>query len=70
MSEPINLRRLRKAKRRADEEKAAETNRVTHGTSKHLRKRAKAEKSHQDLKVEAHKLDSRKPSGVRKEPSS
>lgn len=59
MDELINFRRARKSTERAAKEKAAATNRVVHGTSKHLRKAAKAEKRRTDERIEAHKLDSK-----------
>jgi hypothetical protein len=38
MADIFNLRRARKAKKRADKETAARASRVLHGTPKHLRK--------------------------------
>ncbi|HEY2835557.1 MAG TPA: DUF4169 family protein [Rhizomicrobium sp.] len=57
MAELINLRRARKAKARNDKEKAAEANRLLHGTPKNLRDLAKArgDKALRDL--DAHKKD-------------
>jgi hypothetical protein len=57
MGELINLRRVKKATARAAKEQAAETNRVVHGTPKHLRKSARTKKERGDQKLEAHKLD-------------
>jgi len=57
MGEIVNLRRARKAKARDEKEKAADANRVLHGTPKDMRDLAKArsEKSARDL--DAHKKD-------------
>ena len=57
MAEIINLRRARKAKARAEKEKAAEVNRVAHGTPKALKKleQAKAEKAKERLS--GHRLE-------------
>jgi Domain of unknown function (DUF4169) len=57
MAEIVNLRRARKEKSRAQKNKAAEANRVAHGTPKSLRDLAKArsEKSARDL--DSHKKD-------------
>jgi len=41
-AELINLRRARKAKAKSEKDKAADANRVTHGTPKQLRDLAKA----------------------------
>lgn len=55
MAEIVNLRRARKAKGRADKEKAAEASRIVHGTPRALRDlaKARAEKAARDL--DAHK---------------
>jgi hypothetical protein len=60
MAEIVNLRRARKAKARAEKDKAADANRVLHGTPAHVRKitKRRAEKAASDL--DARKLD---PSG-------
>jgi len=42
MAELINLRRARKAKTKAEKEKAAEANRIKHGTPKALHDLSKA----------------------------
>ena len=57
MGEIVNLRRARKAKARDEKEKAADANRVLHGTPKDMRDLAKtrSEKSARDL--DAHKKD-------------
>ena len=57
MAEIINLRRARKGKARAEKEKAAEANRVLHGTPKHLRNLAEARKDKADEALSGHKLD-------------
>lgn len=57
MAEIVNLRHARKAKARDEKAKAADANRISHGTPKRLRNLAKArsEKSARDL--DAHKKD-------------
>ena len=57
MAELINLRRARKAKARGEKEKAAQANRVLHGTPKTLRDltKARGDKAARDL--DAHKKD-------------
>ena len=57
MAKIINLNRARKAKSKAENNRAAEQNRVLYGTPKHLKKLAKArfEKGERDL--DAHKKD-------------
>jgi len=57
MVEIINLRRARKAKDRADKEKAAEANRILHGTPKRLRKLSDAEKSKAEQRLTGHRLE-------------
>lgn len=42
MAEIVNLRRARKAKAKAEKDKAAEANRTLHGTPKRVRDLAKA----------------------------
>jgi Domain of unknown function (DUF4169) len=60
VAEIVNLKRVKKAKARAEKSAEADANRAKHGTPKHLRNLAKArdEKNKDDL--EAHKLDSEK----------
>jgi hypothetical protein len=53
----INLRRARKAKAKAEKEKAAEANRVLHGTPKQLRNLARAEKGKADKALSGHSLE-------------
>ena len=57
MAEIVNLRRARKAKDRAEKNKAADANRVAHGTPKTLRElnKARTDKAQRDL--DAHKKD-------------
>ena len=57
MVDPINLRRARKAKAKAEKTKAADDNRVAHGIAKPARKlaEARAEKARQTLA--GHKLE-------------
>jgi hypothetical protein len=56
MAEIVNLRRVRKAKARADKSAEAEANRVKHGVSKaeHNLAKARSQKSKHD--VESHRL--------------
>jgi hypothetical protein len=56
MVEIINLNRARKAKTKADKDKAAEANRVLHGTPKAVRKLAEARKDKADLGLTGHSL--------------
>jgi len=57
MAEIVNLRRARKAKAKDEKSKAADANRIAHGTPKPVRDlaRARAEKEARDL--EGHKKD-------------
>jgi len=57
MAEIVNLRRVRKAKDRAEKEKTAEANRVLHGTPKHMRKRSEAQKGKAEQRLAGHRLD-------------
>ena len=61
MAEIFNLRRARKAKERVVKEKAAEANRVLHGTPKHLRKLSEAEKAKAEQRLAAHRLEKDNP---------
>ena len=56
MAEIINLNRARKAKAKADKDKAAETNRILHGTSKAVRNLAEARKDKADQGLSGHEL--------------
>ena len=57
MAEVINLNKARKAKAKADKEKAAEANRIQHGTSKALRNLAETRKDKADKALSAHELE-------------
>jgi hypothetical protein len=56
MAEIVNLRRARKSKARGEREKAAEANRVHHGTPKRVRGAAKAESDKASRTLESHRL--------------
>jgi len=56
-TKPINLRAVRKAKVRAEKEKAAETNRAAFGRTKAEKLRTLAEKAKADAHVEGHKRE-------------
>jgi hypothetical protein len=56
MAEIVNLRRARKAKTRAEKDKAAQANRVAHGTPKALRNLAEARKDKADQALSGHRL--------------
>ena len=57
MAEIINLRRARKAKARAEKEKAAEVNRVAHGTPKALKKLEQARQEKAKERLSGHRLE-------------
>jgi hypothetical protein len=57
MTEIVNLRAVRKQKARAEKEKAAEANRIKHGTPTALRKLEEARKSQADQRISSHKLE-------------
>jgi hypothetical protein len=57
MAEIVNLRRARKAKDRAEKQKAADANRVLHGTPKTLRKLSEAEKNKAEQRLAGHRLE-------------
>jgi hypothetical protein len=57
MSKIVNLRRVRKAKARAEAATQADANRVTHGVSRSVRNLGKARKEKLDRVSAAHKLD-------------
>jgi hypothetical protein len=57
MAEIVNLRRVKKAKARAEKSAEADANRVKHGVAKATRGLAEARKDAQTKKVEAHRLD-------------
>lgn len=57
MADIVNLNRARKAKARAEKEKTAQTNRITHGTPKALRKLTDACKDQADQRLTGHRLE-------------
>lgn len=57
MAEIINLRRARKGKARDAQAAQADANRIKHGVAKPVRDLAKARKTNDERKVDAHKLD-------------
>ena len=57
MAEIINLKRARKAKAKADQDKTAEANRLLHGTPKTVRNLAEARKEKADQALFGHKLE-------------
>ena len=59
MAEIFNLRRARKAKERTDKEKAAQANRVVHGTPKRLRKLSETEKDKAEQSLSGHRLENK-----------
>jgi hypothetical protein len=59
LAEIVNLRRARKAKARGEKDKAAEANRVAHGTPKALRKLNEARQEKAQKRLAAHRLENR-----------
>jgi hypothetical protein len=57
MAEIVNLRRARKARGRAEKDRAADANRVKHGVAKPLRDLAKARAKKDRHATDMHKLD-------------
>ena len=57
MAQIVNLRRARKAKARAEKDKAADANRIAHGTPKALRKLDAARKDQAAERLSGHKLE-------------
>ena len=57
MAELINLRRARKAKARAQEDREAEANRLAHGVAKPVRKLAEARAEKEVRTLSGHKLE-------------
>lgn len=57
MAEIINLKAVKKAKARAEKERAAEVNRARHGRTKDERTRTEAEKDRIDHTLDGAKLD-------------
>jgi uncharacterized protein DUF4169 len=56
-AEIVNLRRVRKARGRADRAQAAEANRAKHGVAKEVRDLARARADKDAKTVEAHRLE-------------
>jgi hypothetical protein len=57
MADIINLNRMRKAKARAEKDKAADANRVLHGTPKAVRKLSEAKKDKAEQRLSGHRLE-------------
>jgi hypothetical protein len=57
MAEIVNLRRVKKAKARAEKEAGADANRAKHGVAKSERDLAEARKRDAQDKLAAHRLD-------------
>jgi hypothetical protein len=57
MAEIVNLRRARKAKGRAEKDRAADANRAKHGVAKPVRDLVKARAAKEQGDLEARKLD-------------
>jgi hypothetical protein len=57
MTEIVNLKRARKARGRAEKDRAAEANRVLYGTPKAVRNLAEARKAKADGTLSGHKLE-------------
>jgi hypothetical protein len=57
MAEIVNLRRARKAKTRAEKDRAADANRTKHGVAKSTRDLAKARVEKASRNNDAHRLD-------------
>jgi hypothetical protein len=60
MAEIVNLRRARKGNARAEKDKAAEANRIAHGTPKALKRLEEARKKKELSSLEGKKLDGEK----------
>jgi hypothetical protein len=60
MAEIVNLRRVKKAKARAEKSAAADANRARHGSPKHLRDLGKARDAKTARDLDAHKLEEEK----------
>ena len=56
MAEIVNLRRVKKAKARAEKDREADANRAKHGVAKPVRDLAKA-RDEKGKEIDAHKLD-------------
>ncbi len=61
MTEIVDLRRVRKARARADKDKTAEANRVAHGTPKALKKLNDARKDKAEQRLSGHRLENGDP---------
>jgi len=57
MAQIVNLNRIRKAKARDEKSKAAEQNRVLHGTPKALKQLEKARTDRANRELDGHKKD-------------
>jgi hypothetical protein len=57
MAEIVNLRQVRKTKARTEKDKAAQANRVLHGTPKRLRNLADARKDKDEQAHGGHRLE-------------
>ncbi|WBQ09369.1 DUF4169 family protein [Hyphomonadaceae bacterium ML37] len=55
MTKPVNLRQYRKVRARADKARAAEVNRVVHGTPKAVRDLEAARQEQAARRIEAHR---------------
>ena len=60
-SKPISLRQYRKRKQREDKAKAAETNRIAHGTPKAVSDLSKARKALAEKRVDGHRREDTPP---------
>jgi hypothetical protein len=60
MAEIVNLRRMKKAKARAEKSAEADANRIKHGVAKSVRDLAKARDAKVKENLEAHRLDKEK----------
>ncbi len=59
MAEIVNLNRARKTKARAEKDKTAQANRVTHGTPKALKKLEEARKDKAEQRLSGHEMEKR-----------
>ena len=57
MGDVINLNQVRKARANAEAEKAADNNRVQHGTPKAMKKKSRTEKKKSDQNLEGKRLE-------------
>jgi Domain of unknown function (DUF4169) len=60
VAEIVNLRRVKKAKARAEKSAEADANRAKHGVAKSVRDLAQARDEKEKQKLSAHKLDESK----------